>query len=76
MSETDIEYRGHFIDVRSSESAEKRWRPNAVVSIYRRGALRKEIVSPPIEVLFDSEVSADTYSLEMAKKWIDDNSEW
>jgi hypothetical protein len=46
------------------------------VSIYRRGALRKEIVSPPIEVLFDSEVSADTYSLEMAKKWIDDNSEW
>jgi hypothetical protein len=31
-------------------------------------------VSAPIEVLFDSEVAADTYSFAMAKKWIDDNS--
>lgn len=75
MSETDIEYRGHFINVHSSESEDKRWRPNAVVSIYCRGTLRKEIVSAPVELLFDSEVSADTYSLEMAKKWIDDGSE-
>jgi hypothetical protein len=31
-------------------------------------------VAAPIKVLFDSETAADTYSLEMAKKWIDDNS--
>jgi hypothetical protein len=39
------------------------------------GAAAYEGVSPPIEVLFDSEAAADTYSLAMAKKWIDDNSE-
>jgi hypothetical protein len=44
------------------------------VSIYRNGALHREIVSAPSNELFDSEVAADTYSLEMAKKWIDDNS--
>ena len=75
MSEADIEYRGHFIDVQSYESDGKRWRPKAVVSIYRGGALHQKIVSPPIEVLCDSETAADTYSLAMAKKWIDDNSE-
>jgi hypothetical protein len=73
MSEADIEYRGHFIDV-SSESDGNRWRPTAVVSIYRNVALHREIVSAPSNELFDSEVAADTYSLEMAKKWIDDNS--
>ena len=77
MSEADIEYRGHFIDVQSYESDGKRWRPKAVVSIvsiYRGGALHHKIVSAPIEVLFESETAADTYSLAMAKKWIDDNS--
>ena len=74
MSEADIEYRGHFIDVQSYESDGKQWRPKAVVSIYHGGALHKEVVSAPIEVLFDSEAAADTYSLAMVKKWIDDNS--
>jgi hypothetical protein len=53
MSEADIEYRGHFIDVQSYESDGKRWRPKAVVSIYHGGALHQKIVSAPIEVLFD-----------------------
>jgi hypothetical protein len=74
MSEADIEYRGHFIDVQSSESDGKRWRPKAVVSIYRSGALHQNIVCAPIGVLFDSETEADTYSLAVAKKWIDDNT--
>lgn len=75
MSEApDIEYRGHFIEVQSYESDAKRWRPKAVVSIYHGGALHQKLVSAPIEVLFDSEVEADTYSLTMAKKWIDDNA--
>jgi hypothetical protein len=74
MSETDIEYRDHFIDVQSYESDGKRWRPKAVVSIYRGGALHQKILSAPIEVVFDLETAADTYSLAMAKKWIDDNS--
>jgi hypothetical protein len=74
MSEADIEYRGHFIDVQSYESDGKRWRPKAVVSIYHGGALHQKIVSAPIEVLFDSETEADTYSLAMAKKWIEDKS--
>jgi hypothetical protein len=73
MSEADIEYRGHFIDVQSSESDGKRWRPKAVVSIYQRGTLLTQLVSAPIDVLFDSEAAADTYSLELAKRWIDDN---
>jgi hypothetical protein len=75
MSEADIEYRGHFIDVQSHESDGKRWRPKAVVSIYRSGALHQKIVSPPFDALFDPVAAADTYSLAMAKKWIDDNSE-
>jgi hypothetical protein len=74
MSEADIEYRGHFIDVQSSESDGTRWRPKAVVSIYLGGALHRTIVSAPLEVLFDSEAAADTYALAIAKKWIDDNS--
>src|SRR6266446_8566091 len=75
MSEADIEYRGHFIDVQSFESGGKRWRPKAVVSIYQGGALQTRLVSAPVEVLLDSEVAADTYSLAMAKKWIDDQLE-
>ena len=71
MSEADIEYRGHFIDVQASESADRRWRPNAVVSIFHGGALHQNTVSAPLGVLFDSETDADTYSLAMAKKWID-----
>jgi hypothetical protein len=74
MSEADIEYRGYFIDIQSYESDGKRWQAKAVVSIYHGGALHQEIVSEPIEVLFDSETEADTYSLAVAKKWIDDNS--
>jgi hypothetical protein len=74
MSEPDIEYRGHFIDVQSFESDDSRWHPKAVVSIYRSGALHREIVSAPSSELFDSEVAADTHALEMAKRWIDDNS--
>jgi hypothetical protein len=74
MSEADIEYRGHFIDVQSHESDGKQWRPKAVVSIYHGGVLHQKTVAAPIKVLFDSETAADTYSLEMAKKWIDDNS--
>jgi hypothetical protein len=69
-----LEYRGHFIDVQSHESDGKQWRPKAVVSIYHGGVLHQKTVAAPIEVLFDSETAADTYSLGMAKKWIDDNS--
>jgi len=68
----DIEYRGHFIEVRSYESEGKRWRPKAVVSIYRGGTLHRQILSAPGEVLVESEEAAETYSLAMAKKWIDD----
>jgi hypothetical protein len=74
MSEADIEYRGHFIDVQSYESDDKQWRPKAIVSIYQGGVLHRKTVAAPIDVLFDSEAAADTYSLAMVKKWIDDNS--
>jgi len=74
MSEADIEYRGHIIDVQSFESEGKWWRPKAVVSIYHGGTVHTKMVAAPIDVMFDSEVAADTYSLEMAKKWIDDKS--
>jgi hypothetical protein len=50
MSEANIEYRGHFIDVQSFESGGKRWRPKAVVSIYQGGALQTRLVSAPVEV--------------------------
>jgi hypothetical protein len=74
MSETpDIEYRGHFIQVQSYEAADRRWRPQAVVSVYQSGALRREILSASSEVLLDSEEAAETYSLELAKKWIDEH---
>jgi hypothetical protein len=68
----DIEYRGHFIEVRSYESEGKRWRPKAVVSISRGGTLHRQILSAPGEVLVESEEAAEAYSLAMAKKWIDD----
>ena len=74
MSEApDIEYRGHFIEVQSYESEGKRWRPKAVVSVYRNGTLHQQIVSAPGEVLLESEEAAETYSLAIAKKWIDDH---
>ena len=68
----DIEYRGHFIEVQSYESDGRRWRPQALVSIYQAGTLHQKIVSAPGEVLCDSEEAAETYSLAMAKQWIDD----
>ena len=75
MSEApDIEYRGHFIEVQSYQSDGNRWRPKVVVSAYSGGALHQKILSAPIDVLFDSEAEADTYSLAMAKKWIDGDS--
>ncbi|MGH7414137.1 MAG: hypothetical protein ACREKJ_08035 [Candidatus Rokuibacteriota bacterium] len=74
MSEApDIEYRGHFIEVQSYESEGKQWRPKAVVSIYQSGMLYQQIVSAPGDVLLGSEEAADTYSLAMAKKWIDEH---
>lgn len=48
MSEADIEYRGHFIDVRSHGSDGKQWRPKAVVSIYHGGVLHQKTVAAPI----------------------------
>jgi len=69
---SDIEYRGHFIDVQSSESEGGRWRPKAIVSIYRSGTLHQQILSAPGEVCLESEEAAETYSLAMAKKWIDE----
>ena len=69
----DIEYRGHFIVVQSYESDGKRWRPKALVSIYRAGALQQTIVSAPVDVWFDSEEDAVTHSLAAAKQWIDDH---
>ena len=74
MNESDIEYRGHYIVVRSSESGSKRWRPKALVSIYHRGTVHRKIVVAPIEVLFDSEDAAYTFLLALARKWIDDNA--
>jgi hypothetical protein len=68
----DIEYRGHFIDVQSYESEGSRWRPKAILSIYRSGTLHQHILSAPGEVLLESEEAAETYSLAMAKKWIDE----
>lgn len=74
MSETsEIEYRGHFIQVQSYEADDRRWRPKAVVSVYQSGTLRREIVSASSEVLLDSEEAAETYSLALAKQWIDDH---
>jgi hypothetical protein len=67
----DIEYRGHFIDIQSYESEGRRWRPRAIVSIYRSGTLHQQTLSAPGEVLLESEEAAETYSLAMAKKWID-----
>jgi hypothetical protein len=69
----DIEYRGHFIDVQSYESEGRRWRPKAILSIYRSGTLHQKILSAPGEVLLASEEAAETFSLAMAKKWIDEH---
>ena len=54
--------------------ADIEYRRKAVVSIYHGGVLHQKTVAAPIELLFASETAADTYSLGMAKKWIDDNS--
>ncbi len=74
MSETpDIEYRDHFIEVQAYQSDGQRWRPKALLSIYQGGTVIQTSVSAPGEVSFDSEDDAVTYSLLMAKKWIDDH---
>lgn len=72
MSEVpDIEYRGHFVNVQSYETDGEQWRPKVIVSIYQGGTLQQKTLDAPIEVRFDSEAAADTYSLAMAKDWID-----
>ena len=74
MSEVpDIEYRDHFIEVQAYQSDGQRWRPKALVSIYQSGTVHQKSVSGPVEVAFDSEDDAVTYSLLMAKTWIDDH---
>jgi hypothetical protein len=61
MSEAlDVEYRGHFIQVRSYESADRRWRPKAVVVAYRAGSLQKQTLTAGPETVYDSEDAADT----------------
>lgn len=69
----DIEYRGHFIEVQAYQSDGQRWRPKALVSVYHGGTVHQKYVNAAVEVLFDSEDDAVTYSLQMAKKWIDDH---
>ena len=69
----DIEYRGHFIEVQAYRSDDQRWRPKALVSVYQGGTVHQKFVSAPGEVSFDSEDDAVTYSLLIAKKWIDDH---
>jgi hypothetical protein len=74
MDEPDIEYRGHFIIVRSYESEGTRWRPKALVSIYHSGTVHRRMLVAPVDVRFDSEDAADTCALALAKKWIDDHA--
>jgi hypothetical protein len=74
MSEAPgIEYSGHFIEVQAYQSDGQRWRPKAFVSIYQGGTVHQTSVSAPVEVPFDSQDDAVTYSLQVAKKWIDDH---
>ena len=70
---SEIEYRGHFIEVQAYQSEGQRWRPKALVSVYQGGTVVQKSVSAPGEVSFDSEDDAVTYSLLMAKTWIDDH---
>ena len=72
MDEPDIEYRGHFIIVRSHGSEGTQWRPKALVSIYHSGTVHRRMLVAPVDVRFDSEDAADTCALALAKKWIDD----
>jgi hypothetical protein len=75
MSESpDVEYRGHFIQVQSYVSPDRRWRPRAVVVAYRAGSLHKETLTAPAEAAYDSEDAADTSALGLAKQWIDAHS--
>ena len=75
MSEaSEVEYRGHFIRVQSYESADRRWRPKAVVVAYRAGSLHKQILTAGPETAYDSEHAADTGALVLAKQWIDEHS--
>ncbi len=75
MSEaSEVEYRGHFIRVQSYESADRRWRPKAVVVAYRAGSLHKQTLTagPAIDAL--GRHGADTGALVLAKQWIDEHS--
>ncbi len=75
MSEApDVEYRGHFIQVQSYVSADRRWRPRAVVVAYRSGSLHKETLTAGPETAYDSEDAADTGALALAKQWIDEHA--
>jgi hypothetical protein len=74
MNEPDIEYRGHYIVVRSYESEGTQWRPKALVSIYHSGTVHRRMLVAPVDVRFGSEDAADTCALALAKKWIDDHA--
>ena len=72
MSDSDVEYRGYTIEVQSYLFDCDRWRAKAVVSTRSGGSqLLKEIVAPP-DVDFATPKEADSYSVAMAKKWIEE----
>ena len=44
------------------------------MSIYDSGTVHRRMLVAPVDLRFDSEDAADTYSLALAKKWIDENA--
>jgi hypothetical protein len=72
MEET--QYKGWMIEPQSYLSdGSGRWRPKAVVSsAVGGGTVRTHSISAPSAVMFHTEREANAYTIEMAKKWIDD----
>jgi hypothetical protein len=60
------------IKTQSYKSDGNRWRPKALVSVFQGGSVRVHQVPAPLDATHDTEEDANTYAVEMAKKWIDE----
>jgi hypothetical protein len=65
-------YQGCIIEPQSSESDGDRWLPKALVRWGSADTLNTHPVLAAADVSFDTEQEANSYSVAMARQWIDD----
>jgi hypothetical protein len=74
MAEETAEHRGRTIEPQSYESDDGLWRPKAMVVTNEGGSVHTLPIVAHLDTTFATEREANSYAIEMAKKWIDERS--